>query len=90
MRKCQPSWQLHEIGDRARSMVHEFWEANQQEQKIHVHHPEVCWSPPTINIYKANFDAAMFDASDCAGIVVVFRDHSCHVIAALNQKVALP
>ena len=28
MRERQPSWQLHEIGNRARVMVREFWEAN--------------------------------------------------------------
>ena len=39
--------------------------------------------------YKGNFDAAFFDASGCAGIGVVFRDHMSQVIAALSQKIPL-
>ena len=39
--------------------------------------------------YKGNFDAAFFDASGCAGIGVVFRDHTGQVIAALSQKIPL-
>ena len=39
--------------------------------------------------YKGNFDAAFFDASGCAGIGVVFRDHTSQVIAALSQKIPL-
>ena len=39
--------------------------------------------------YKGNFDTAFFDASGCAGIGVVFRDHTSQVIAALSQKIPL-
>ena len=47
------------------------------------------WSPLPDGSYKANFNAAIFEDSNCAGIGVVYRDHSGHVIAALSQKVGL-
>ena len=47
------------------------------------------WCPPPEQHYKGNFDVAFFDASGCAGIGVVFRDHTGQVIAALSQKIHL-
>lgn len=37
--------------------------------------------------FKGNFDAALFDGSDCAGIGVVLRDSSRRVITALSQRI---
>ena len=41
-------------------------------------------------MYKANFDAALFDNSDMAGLGVVVRDCSGNIMGALSQKIALP
>lgn len=66
-------------------MVCEFWEANKQVQQGPVRRPHAHWSPPSYGSYRANFDAAVFEDWNCAGIGVVYRDHSGHVIAALSQ-----
>ena len=50
----------------------------------------VRWSPPTENLYKANFDATMFEYLGFAGLGVVIRDCRGNVLAALSQKIALP
>lgn len=92
LRERQNTWQLHEIGDRAKKLVREFWDANHREPQLPVHRPPVHWSPPPkanyrVNFDKAKFDAALFDGTSSVGIGVVFRDHSCSVIAALSQRV---
>ena len=38
------------------------------------------------DFYKANFDAALFDNSNMAGIGVVIRDCNGNIIGALSQK----
>ena len=85
----QTSWQIHEIEDRARMMVREFWDANDQEQQRSMRRPPARWSPPPVGTYKANFDATLFEELHCAGLGVVYRDHSCQVIAALSQRIGL-
>ncbi|KAK7854433.1 hypothetical protein CFP56_032235 [Quercus suber] len=41
-------------------------------------------------MYKANFDAALFEHLGFAGLGVVVRDCCGNVLVALSQKVALP
>ena len=43
-----------------------------------------------MGFYKANFDGALFEGSNFAGIGVVFRDCSGEVIGALSQNILLP
>ena len=50
----------------------------------------VLWCPPQVGFFKANFDAAIFDSTGLAGIGVVVRDQSGHVIAALIQMIKMP
>ena len=52
--------------------------------------PQACWSPPLAGTYKANFNAAIFEELHCAGLGIVYRDHSSQVIAALSQRIGLP
>ena len=85
----QTSWQIHEIEDCARMMVREFWVANNQEQQRSMRRPPTRWSPPPAGTYKANFDVALFEELHFAGLGVVYRDHSCQVIAALSQRIGL-
>ena len=72
LREQQPSWQLHEIGEKALALGHEFWEVHKQEVRNLIQWPLVCWFPPPDTYYKGNFDAALFDGLDCARIKVVF------------------
>ena len=87
VRERQPSWHLHEIGEQALALVHEFWEVHKQEARTSVQQTPVRWSPPPDTCFKCNFDAALFDGSEYAAIGVVFRDSSGNVIAALSQRI---
>ena len=49
--------------------------------------PLVRWKPPLINVYKVNFEGAIFKESNTRGIGVVIRDNNGMVIATLSQKV---
>ena len=40
--------------------------------------------------YKANFDGAMFNENDEAGVVVVIRDSMGQIIAAMAEKIKKP
>ena len=68
-------------------LVHEFWEVHKQEARNPVQRAPICWSPPPDTCFKGNFDATLFDDSNCVGIGVVFRDSSRNVIAALSQRI---
>ena len=71
-------------------MVEEFFYAHKPKPLVAPRPAHVRWSPPTENLYKANFDAALFDHLGFAGLGVVVRDCKGNVLAALSQKVALP
>jgi len=71
-------------------MVREFWDANEQEQQGFVRRPQARWSPPPGCTYKTNFDVAIFEELHCAGIGIVYRDHSGQVVVALSQNWSTP
>ena len=52
--------------------------------------PQARWSPPPAGTYKVNFDAAIFEELHCAGLGIVYQDHSGQVLAALSQRIGLP
>ena len=48
------------------------------------------WRPPVGELYKTNFDGAVFSESGEAGIGVVVQDAKGEVIAALAEKITYP
>ena len=74
---------------RAKELIGEYFNANSQPSHRAPRPARVRWCPSPEQHYKGNFDAAFFDASGCAGIRVVFRDHTGQVIVALSQKIPL-
>ena len=50
----------------------------------------IYWHPPQEGMYKANFDAALFDGLGMAGLGIVVRDSMGNIIAALSQKIRSP
>nr|XP_023888394.1 uncharacterized protein LOC112000487 [Quercus suber] len=86
----QPTWPLLDVGQRARNLVEEFLEVQKQALKPNINHPLVRWTPPPKTIFKANFDAAVFEHLGLARLVVVFRDSGGNIIAALSLKIKLP
>ena len=67
-------------------MGHQIYDVN-QDARSPIRLPLVRWSPPPVGCNKGNFDAAIFDGLDCAGVGVVFRDSFGNVIAALIQLI---
>ena len=48
------------------------------------------WKPPNTNTWKTNFDGAMFEDLNEAGIGVVVRNSKGEVMAAFSEKIILP
>ena len=48
------------------------------------------WYPPTAGAVKTNYDGAMFNESEKAGIGVVIRDSEGQVLAALSEQIVKP
>ena len=48
------------------------------------------WTPPDDEYYKINFDGALFQADNCAGIGVVIGNGDGQVMASLSQQIPLP
>ena len=48
------------------------------------------WRPPLGELYKTNYDGAVFSESREASIGVVVRDANGEVIAALTEKIKYP
>lgn len=48
------------------------------------------WFPPIAEDFKANFDGALFNESEEAGIGIVVRDSLGQVLAALAEKIKKP
>ena len=69
----------------AGSFLQEFLQA--QEVELSPPRPQVIqrWRPPDLNIYKINFDVAVFRASNLAGVIV--RDNKGDLIGALTMPV---
>ena len=55
-----------------------------------IHQVPTKWSPPCSNIYKANFDGAVFQELQKAGVGVVIRNSNGEVIGALSESYFLP
>ena len=48
------------------------------------------WCPPTDDLWKINFDGAMFGKSNETGIGVIIRDDKGEVKVALSEKIKKP
>lgn len=48
------------------------------------------WSPPLNSWCKVNFNGAIFQELEAAGLGVVIRDHEGKVIGALSERISLP
>ena len=51
---------------------------------------ETAWTPPPVHGYKVNFDGALFEQEDRAGLGVVIRNQDGLVMASLSEVVPLP
>ena len=79
---------FHEAGE----LLREFLEAY-VEDPVFVPSPvpvQAKWTAPTQARYKANFDAALFNHNDAAGLGVIIRDVNGAIIGALLMRIPLP
>ena len=84
MRMKQSVWPLHEVDDRAKGLVLEFFDDNKPEARPRVHSPPTRWVQPKNGLYKVNYDAAIFDSLGYTRLGVVIRDSTGHIIVALS------
>ena len=70
--------------------MEEYFDTQKPKPLVTPRPTRVRWSPPTENLYKANFDAALFEHLGFAGLGVVVRDYRGNVLVALSQKIVLP
>ena len=48
---------------------------------------DIKWKPPDTDYFKVNFDGAMFDDTNEAGIGVIIRNNHGEVMASLSEKI---
>ena len=46
-----------------------------------------CWKPPPVDIFKINFDGAIFAEEKCSSVGVIVQDKEGLVIAAMSEKI---
>ena len=51
---------------------------------------KTAWTPPPVHGYKVNFDGALFEHEDSAGLGVVIRNQDGLVMASLSEVTPLP
>ena len=73
----------------AGNLLQEFLAVQEKESAIPSPPSEQRWCPPTTDVCKVNFDAAVFRSSNSAGLGVVVRDSSGAVIGALSVPISL-
>ena len=83
---------LHKITQLAGSFLQEFLDA-QEPTNANPEPPLIQqfqqWRPPDTNIFKANFDVAVFKSENLAGLGMVIRDWCGEAIGALTTLVPL-
>ena len=50
-------------------------------------HRRTCSKPPPVDIFKINFDGAVFAEENCSGVGVIVRDREGLAIAAMSEKI---
>ena len=52
--------------------------------------PPTRWLPPDCPLYKLNFDGALFEAEQCAGLGVILRNSEGEAMVSLTERAMLP
>ena len=85
----RPSQSLESVNIRAGALLQEFIAIHEGDLSL----PESAvvhqWRPPEQGIYKVNFDATIFKASNSAGVGVIILDWGGQAIGALSMSMPL-
>ena len=76
---------LHQAKDR----LHKFALHN-TSHIVPVGHPPTRWHPPKRPLYKLNFNGALFEAEQCAGLGVTIQNYEGQVMVSLTERSTLP
>ena len=91
MRIDLPCHPLNQVGLQAAKFLQDYLDAqDSQAPSNSTALPSQSWTPPNPNSFKANFDGAVFNSSNSAGIGVIIRDSNGEVIAAMFERIRLP
>ena len=85
----QTAQPLANILSMAGHVLQEFLAAQDPKPPVSRPHPLIQWRPPDQNVYKSNFDAAVFKTGNSAGIGVIARDWRGEAIGALSLSIPL-
>lgn len=88
----KPVHPLHNLCSLAGNILQEYLAAQNGDEDPAPTGPIVLqhWRPPDHDSYKVNFDAAIFNSSNSAGIGVMVRDCAGEAIGALSMPIPLP
>ena len=85
---CHP---LNQVSPQAAKFLQDYLDAqDSQSPSNSMAPPTQSWTPPNSNSFKANFDGAVFNSSNSAGICVIICDSNGEVIAAMSERILLP
>lgn len=77
---------LDKIADFAKQYLYDFKSSENKLAQTKLSSPRK-WSPPASGSFKTNFDGAMFDESNEAGLGVVIRNFEGVVMANMLEKI---
>ena len=83
-------WAIGETAQRARELLQEFWDVQDNPSRTSIQRMRQNWTPPDLGVYRLNFDGAIFEGSARVGLGVVVRDVEGMIIAAMCQNIQLP
>jgi ribonuclease HI len=73
---------------RTTDFLQEYQEANARSLSSSTHPIiQVRWSPPPYDMFKINFDGAMFVKQNSAGIGIIIRNHHGTPVATVSKKI---
>ena len=70
LREKQSVWGVGETVQRARELLQEFWDVQDRPFRSRMSRTSLPWTPPSVGVYKLNFDGAVFESSRRAGLGV--------------------
>ena len=85
---CMP---LNQVGPQAAKLLQDYLDAQDPQAPSNpMALPPQSWTPPNPTYFKANFDGAVFNNSNSAGLGIIIRDSNGEVIAAMSKRIRLP
>ena len=86
-----PSPPLNQVGPQAANFLQDYLDTQDiQAPSNSMATSTQSWTPLNTNSFKANFDGAVFNSSNSAGVGVIICDNNGEVTAAMSERILLP